>query len=58
MKKILQQMKSNLHAWWKKVSMDPDERYIAQSSNIVELENRIKQVIYRTHNSNNFNGVH
>ena len=38
----MQQIKEKLQKWWKNWTMSPDERWLAQSSDIVELEHKLQ----------------
>lgn len=41
---MMSKFKTKLSTWWQRRSASPEEQWLAQSSNIAELENRMRRL--------------
>lgn len=48
---MLTKVISKIRIWWKRINMSSDELYLSQSSDIVELENRLRSLVNSNHSS-------
>lgn len=53
---MLAEIISAIAAWWQNFNMTPEERWLSESSDVGELENRLRRLANQNHNINNFLG--
>jgi len=41
---IIEKIIRGIKAWWANFTMSQDERWLSQSADVVELENRLRQI--------------
>jgi len=49
---IIEKIGKEIKLWWKNYRKSPLEKYLAQSTDIVDLENRMRTILYKQNNTN------
>lgn len=58
MTQFLKTLSTKLATWWRESFMTNDERWLSQSSDVVELENRIKTLYNATRYTTRLGGTY
>jgi hypothetical protein len=53
---LISNITATLATWWKDFNMTPEERWLSQSVDVGELENRLRRLSYHHNSFNNFTG--
>lgn len=51
---IIEKIVKDIKLWWKNYRMSPLEKYLAQSTDIVDLEHRMRAILYKQSNNINY----
>ena len=52
--KVISTISHAMAAWWKDFNITPEERWLSQSADVGELENRLRMLAHTDQSFNNF----